>query len=148
MTFTLAAFCYIVALILSCFLIFFSILQVRAFYVLKLKQFDENTYIFLYILLNLIVLPDYISHVSLTLLFLCSGEWLTFLLNVPLVAYHVYRYKNRPSSDFYNAFTMLRSWNQDYALWEGVCKAVFYVVSFSYYLVCTDYAITNYCQKI
>ena len=96
MSFILAAFCYIVALILSCFLIFFSILQVRAFYVLKLKQFDENTYIFLYILLNLIVLPDYISHVSLTLLFLCSGEWLTFLLNVPLVAYHVYRYKTDP----------------------------------------------------
>lgn len=35
------------------------------------------------------VLPEMIAHAFLTLLFLLFGQWLAFLLNVPLVAFNV-----------------------------------------------------------
>jgi hypothetical protein len=39
-----------------------------------------------------LVLPEYLMHGLLTLLFLSAGEWVTFLFNCPLLSYHVNRY--------------------------------------------------------
>ena len=41
--------------------------------------------------LNLFVYPEIVAHGVLTFLFLITGNWLPFLLNVPLVLWHVYR---------------------------------------------------------
>ena len=38
-----------------------------------------------------LVLPEYGVHLGVTLMLLVCGFWFTFLFNVPLVAYHVWR---------------------------------------------------------
>jgi len=40
-----------------------------------------------------LVLPEYAVHMFYVFLFIWSGEWITVLLNLPLIAYNVYRYK-------------------------------------------------------
>lgn len=41
---------------------------------------------------NYIVLPEYATHAILTAGFLVTGNWLEFVINVPLVGYHIHRY--------------------------------------------------------
>ena len=133
MAFTLAAFCYIVALILSFHLLLLAFSQVIAFEELK----SEKNPIVLCKKLNPLVVPEYVAHAGLTLLFLCSGRWHTFLLNVPLVVYHVFRYKNRPvvpSPGLYDPNTIMNPRDLNYAYKEGIFKLVFYLVSIFYYL--------------
>ena len=38
------------------------------------------------------MLPEYILHVLVNVLFLFAGEWFTILLNLPLIAYHIHRF--------------------------------------------------------
>ena len=149
MAFTFATFCYIIATILSCFPLFFAIFKITAFDELKSKQLksEYKNPIDLCSILNSLVLPEYITHFSLTLLFLCSGEWLTFLLNLPLLAYHVKRYKNRPIMSrpgLYDPTTIMNTCNLNYAFREGIYKAVFYLASFFYYLIGMVYVLANY----
>ena len=149
MTFAFAAFFYLVALILSCFLIFFALLQVTAFYLLKFCLFDQTKQIFLCKQLNPFVLTEYITHAILTLLFLCSGEWHCFLLNVPLVAYHVFRYSNRPvmsEPGLYDSNTIMNPGNLvlEYASQEVIYKAIFYYISFKYYVLFSLIFTKNY----
>ena len=67
------------SIVIICYLILFVILQVPAFG--KLNTSTDSDLQDLCESLNLLVLPEYITHASLTLLFLCSGSWFTFLLN-------------------------------------------------------------------
>ena len=135
MAFTFAAYCYIAALILSLHLLLLAFYQVVVFSELRSEK-------------NPIVLSEYIIHASLTLLFLCSGSWFTCLLNVPLVAHHVLRYKNRPVVPRNGLF----KWtpitypprNLNYASNEGICKFVLYLFSIFYYLFDAFLAIANY----
>ena len=151
MAFTFATFCYIIATILSCFPLFFAIFKITAFDELKSKQLksEYKNPIDLCSILNSLVLPEYITHFSLTLLFLCSGEWLTFFFNVPLVVYHVKKYKNRSIMSrpgLYNPTRIMNKRNLKYAFKEEICKAVFYFLSFIYYLVRMYCALYNHKQ--
>ncbi|KAG1934451.1 protein cornichon [Pimephales promelas] len=89
MAFTFAAFCYMLALLLTAALIFFAIWHIIAFDELKTdykNPIDQcNT-------LNPLVLPEYLIHVFFCVMFLCAAEWLTLGLNMPLLAYHVWRW--------------------------------------------------------
>lgn len=38
-----------------------------------------------------LVLPEYGIHLVIVLMLLGCGYWFTFLFNVPLLAYHIYR---------------------------------------------------------
>lgn len=38
-----------------------------------------------------LVLPEYLLHLLINLLFLLSGEWFSLLINVPLIIYHIHR---------------------------------------------------------
>ena len=134
MAFTFAAYCYIAALILSLHLLLLAFYQVVVFYELRSEK-------------NPIVLSEYIIHASLTLLFLCSGSWFTCLLNVPLVAHHVFRYMNRPvvpSPGLFEWTPTMNTSNLNYASNEGVCKFVLYLISIFYYLFDCFIAIANY----
>merc|ERR1712037_1058507 len=91
MAFTFAAFSYIVALIVDAFLIFFAIFHIIAFDELKT---DYKNPIDQCNSLNPLVLPEYILHVLVNVLFLVAGEWFSILLNLPLIAYHIHRYLN------------------------------------------------------
>ena len=96
---------YVVALIVDAFLLFLSSIhvsdkQVQSSYrlqsSLQLITFDElmtehKNPIDQCASLNPLVLPEYFLHMLSTILFLCVGEWFTFFVNLPLLAYHVYR---------------------------------------------------------
>lgn len=38
-----------------------------------------------------LVLPEYLIHFFFCVMFCCAAEWLTLCLNLPLLAYHVWR---------------------------------------------------------
>ena len=44
------------------------------------------------IMLLQLVLPEYLLHGLCVFLFLLAAEWLSVIINAPLVAYHVNRY--------------------------------------------------------
>ncbi|KAI5752126.1 hypothetical protein M8J77_014068 [Diaphorina citri] len=88
MVFSFAAFSYIVALILDAFLIFFAIFHVIAFDELKV---DYKNPIDQCNSLNPLVLPEYLAHAIFNTLFLLCGEFVSFLINLPLLVYHINR---------------------------------------------------------
>ncbi|EHB17706.1 cornichon-like protein [Heterocephalus glaber] len=88
MAFIFTPFCYMVALLLTAALILFTIWHIVVFDELKSdykNPIDQcNT-------LNPLVLPKYLIHAFFCVMFLCAAEWLTLGLNMPLLAYHIWR---------------------------------------------------------
>ncbi len=39
-----------------------------------------------------LILPEYGIHVLITVLLLVCGYWFTFIFNIPLLAYHIWRF--------------------------------------------------------
>ncbi|KAF1426095.1 hypothetical protein FQV22_0010252, partial [Spheniscus magellanicus] len=108
----------------SCVLNFFFFLKKRS----KLL-----TRIFLFQL----VLPEYLIHAFFCVMFLCAAEWLTLGLNMPLLAYHIWRYMSRPvmsGPGLYDPTTIMNADILAYCQKEGWCKLAFYLLSFFYYL--------------
>ncbi|GLH14536.1 Protein cornichon [Gryllus bimaculatus] len=94
MAFNFPAFTYIVALIIDVCLIFFAIFHVIAFDELKT---DYKNPIDQCNSLNPLVVPEYLLHLLFNILFIASGEWFSLCLNIPLIAYHIKRYRSRPN---------------------------------------------------
>lgn len=87
--------------------------------------------------LNRLVLPEYGVHLGVTLMLLVCGFWFTFLFNVPLVAYHVWRYTQRPAMTgpgLYDPTEVMNRSQLNLHTREGFMKVGFYVVSFLVYL--------------
>lgn len=40
---------------------------------------------------NRLVIPEYVTHGCLVFIFLISGHWFEFLINLPILGYHIYR---------------------------------------------------------
>jgi len=80
--------------------------------------------------LNQFVLPEMIAHTAFTMLFLLCGQWFTFLLNVPLVAYNVLKLQNK--NHMYDATEIFRTLSGHKR--ECFVKLGFYLLSFFYYL--------------
>ncbi|XP_048393965.1 protein cornichon homolog 1 isoform X1 [Stegostoma tigrinum] len=134
MAFTFAAFCYMLALLLTAALIFFAIWHIIAFDELKTdykNPIDQcNT-------LNPLVLPEYLIHAFFCVMFLCATEWLTLGVNMPLLGYHIWRYMTRPIMSvpgLYDPTTIMNADILAYCQKEGWCKLAFYLLSFFYYL--------------
>jgi len=141
MAFTFAAFCYILALIVAAGLIFLVIFHIIAFDELKT---DYKNPIDQCATLNPLVLPEYLLHLFCNILFLISFQWFTLLLNMPLLAYHVYRWMHRPiMSGFglYDPTSIMHSGELSRAQREGWIKLAFYVLSFFYYLYSMIYVL-------
>ncbi|KAF7201284.1 protein cornichon homolog 1 isoform X2 [Nothobranchius furzeri] len=143
MAFTFAAFCYMLALLLTAALIFFAIWHIIAFDELKTdykNPIDQcNT-------LNPLVLPEYLIHFFFCVMFLCATEWLTLTLNLPLLAYHVWRYTSRPvmsGPGLYDPTTIMNADILAYCQKEGWCKLAFYLLSFFYYLYGMIYVLVS-----
>uniref|UniRef100_A0A8C1PAF9 Cornichon family AMPA receptor auxiliary protein 1 n=1 Tax=Cyprinus carpio TaxID=7962 RepID=A0A8C1PAF9_CYPCA len=84
-----------------------------------------------------LVLPEYLIHVFFCVMFLCATEWLTLGLNIPLLAYHIWRYMSRPvmsGPGLYDPTTIMNADILAYCQKEGWCKLAFYLLSFFYYL--------------
>lgn len=134
MAFSFPVFAYIVALLFDAFLIFFAIFHVVAFdelvtdYKNPIDQCNS---------LNPLVLPEYAIHILFNILFLLSGQWLALILNLPLIAYHINRYRSRPVmsvSGLYDPTTIMNGDALTKCQREGWFKLAFYLVSFFYYL--------------
>ncbi|XP_022901903.1 protein cornichon isoform X1 [Onthophagus taurus] len=134
MAFNFSAFAYIIALIVDAFLIFFSLFHVIAFDELKT---DYKNPIDQCNSLNPLVLPEYILHMFFNILFAASGEWFSLFLNIPLVAYHINRYRTRPVMSGPGLYDPTNIMNADVLTRcqrEGWIKLAFYLLSFFYYL--------------
>lgn len=134
MAFGFAAICYIIALILTAFLIFFVIFHIIAFDELKT---DYKNPIDQCNSLNPLVIPEYGMHCLCTLLFLFAGEWFSVLFNVPLLAYHINRYIGRPvisGFGLYDPTSIMNAGELNRAQKEGWIKLAFYLISFFYYI--------------
>lgn len=134
MAFNFAAFSYIVALIGDAFLIFFAIFHVITFDELKTgykNPIDQCNN------LNPLVLPEYLLHMTINILFLLSGQYFSLLINIPLMAYHVWRYINRPvmsENGLYDPTSIMNAYDLSVYQREGWVKLAFYLLSFFYYL--------------
>ncbi|KAF1451550.1 hypothetical protein FQV21_0001112, partial [Spheniscus demersus] len=108
------------------------VLNIFFFFFLK-KRSKLLTRIFLFQL----VLPEYLIHAFFCVMFLCAAEWLTLGLNMPLLAYHIWRYMSRPvmsGPGLYDPTTIMNADILAYCQKEGWCKLAFYLLSFFYYL--------------
>ncbi|GAB6018525.1 hypothetical protein CHUAL_000221 [Chamberlinius hualienensis] len=134
MALTFAAVSYIISIIVDAFLIFFSIFHIIAIDELKT---DYKNPIDQCNSLNPLVLPEYALHICLNLLFIFAQEWLTVLINAPLIAYHINRYRKRPlmsGHGLYDPTTIMNADELNKAQREGWIKLAFYLLSFFYYL--------------
>jgi len=80
--------------------------------------------------LNQFVLPEMLAHAALTVLFLLCGQWLTFLLNLPLIAYNANKVNQK--NHMYDATEIFRTLSGHKR--ECFFKLGFYLLSFFYYL--------------
>ncbi|XP_053695568.1 protein cornichon [Sabethes cyaneus] len=138
-----SAFSYIVALIIDAFLIFFSIFHVIAFDELKT---DYKNPIDQCNSLNPLVLPEYAMHALFNILFLFAGEWFALIVNMPLIAYNIWRYKNRPVMTRPGLYDPTSIMNADVLARcqrEGWIKLAVYLLSFFYYLYGMIYSLIS-----
>ncbi|XP_063719357.1 protein cornichon homolog 1-like [Symsagittifera roscoffensis] len=141
MAFTFAALAYLLALILACVLLFFAIYQIIA--VDELKT-DYKNPIEQCNSLNPLVLPEYGILIFYNLLFLLAGDVVTFALNLPMIAYNIYRYANRPMIGGYGIYdptTIMNTSQLSLIMKEGWIKMAFFLVSFFFYLYCLIYTL-------
>ncbi|KAF4526968.1 hypothetical protein B566_EDAN014346 [Ephemera danica] len=83
------------------------------------------------------VIPEYLLHLAFNLLFLFSQEWFSLCLNIPLIAYHFYRYRSRPvmsGPGLYDPTSIMNADVLSRCQREGWVKLAFYLLSFFYYL--------------
>ncbi|XP_060246663.1 protein cornichon homolog 1 isoform X1 [Meriones unguiculatus] len=159
MAFTFAAFCYMLALLLTAALIFFAIWHIIAFDELKtdyknpidqcntLNPTVEKVKKIKRVKIALkLVLPEYLIHAFFCVMFLCAAEWLTLGLNMPLLAYHIWRYMSRPvmsGPGLYDPTTIMNADILAYCQKEGWCKLAFYLLAFFYYLYGMIYVLVS-----
>uniref|UniRef100_A0A8C5R7H8 Cornichon family member 1 n=1 Tax=Leptobrachium leishanense TaxID=445787 RepID=A0A8C5R7H8_9ANUR len=96
--------------------------------------------------LNPLVLPEYLIHAFFCVMFLCAAEWLTLSLNMPLLAYHIWRYTSRPvmsGPGLYDPTTIMNADILAFCQKEGWCKLAFYLLSFFYYLYGMIYVLVS-----
>ncbi|KAK2463154.1 hypothetical protein APHAL10511_004809 [Amanita phalloides] len=80
--------------------------------------------------LNQFVLPEYAVHAFLTLLFFLSGQWMAFLINLPLVVFNGYKVFGK--AHMYDATEIFRTLPAHKK--ESFIRLAFYLMSFFYYL--------------
>ncbi|OZC04976.1 cornichon protein, partial [Onchocerca flexuosa] len=96
--------------------------------------------------LNQLVLPEYLLHFILTFLFVLSFQLGGLCWNIPLIAYHIHRYIQRPimtGPGIYDPTTILNKDELQKALREGWIKLGFYLISFFYYLYSMIYTMVT-----
>lgn len=102
-----------------------------------------------------LVLPEYGIHIGVTIMLLVCGFWFTFIFNIPLLAYHIwrlavcvmstakgylhiiFRYTQRPAMSgpgLYDPTEVMNRSQLQLHTREGFMKVGFYVVSFLVYL--------------
>jgi len=134
---------WIVCVIAVLVLLFLMVYNLLAFDELK---HDHKNPIDVCDSINPYVRPEYIGHGVMTLLFLLTGNWLCFLINAGLVAYHIYRYWHRPSMQkpgIYDPTEMFDHNNMKKHTIESGLKLAFYMLTFFFYLYRMMYSLLS-----
>ena len=87
--------------------------------------------------LNPLIIPEYATHILINVLFLLAGEWLTLILNIPLIIYHINKFRTRPvmrELGIYDPTSIMNAQTLNLAQREGWIKLGFYMITFFYYL--------------
>lgn len=58
-----------------------------------------------------LVLPEYLIHFFFCVMFFCAAEWLTLCLNLPLLAYHVWRWVSRINKSIVSLQCLVHHYN-------------------------------------
>ena len=134
---------YIAALIGDAGLIFLSIHHVIAVDELKTDFKNPITHCKV---MNPLLLTEYAVHLVMTLIFLLVGEWVTVLINLPLLGYNVnkiyHAYTKSPPkkslfsriSGIYDPTTIMNSDQLSRATREGWIKLFFNLFAFFFYI--------------
>ncbi|CAK9301991.1 unnamed protein product [Gordionus sp. m RMFG-2023] len=96
--------------------------------------------------LNPLILPEYILHAFMSFFLLIAGHWILFLLNIPIIGYNIFRYKNRPLMScpgIHDPTNVLNSNYLKYAQIEGWSKLGFQIFVFFIYLYCLIYYLVS-----
>ena len=78
-------------------------------------------------------------HIFINLLFLIAGEWLTLFFNMPLITYHINKFRTRPMMNGYGIYdptSIMKIRTLHLLKREGWIKLGFYLITFFYYLYC------------
>ncbi|KAJ1955681.1 hypothetical protein EC988_001749 [Linderina pennispora] len=124
---TYTALIYILALILAGILLFGAV-----YFVIMLTDLecDYINPIDLANNLNMYVMPEMGTQFALFFVFLLIGEWISMLLNLPLVAWNAVKVVN--NRQFYDATEVFRTLGKHKR--ENFVKVAFYLLCFFYYL--------------
>ena len=85
------------------------------------------------------MLPFFFFHAFFCVLFLYAAEWFTLGLNMPLLAYHIWKYMSRPvmsGPGLYDPTTIMNADILAYCRKEGWCKLASYLLTFFLLPVC------------
>uniref|UniRef100_A0A4W2EL90 Cornichon family AMPA receptor auxiliary protein 1 n=1 Tax=Bos indicus x Bos taurus TaxID=30522 RepID=A0A4W2EL90_BOBOX len=75
-------------------------------------------------------------HAFFCVLFLYVAEWFTLGVNMPLLAYHIWKYMSRPvmsGPGLYDPTTIVNADILAYCQKKGWCKLAFYLLAFFFY---------------
>lgn len=76
-------------------------------------------------------------HIIFVFLILLGGDFITVAINIPLIAYHAYKFIKRPIMSglgVYDPTTVMNGDILNANIKEGWIKLGFYMISFFYYL--------------
>jgi protein cornichon len=85
------------------------------------------------------ILPEYGVHIFINVLFLIGAQWSTLLINMPLIVYHLNKFRTRRvigGFGIYDPTTIMNAQTLRLAQREGWIKLGFYIVTFCYYIYC------------
>merc|ERR1711879_101534 len=122
--------CYVVSLVIDIILIFLSTISVVEFDEIRTSKknpIEQCEF------LNPLVLPEYSLHAGICLIFLHVSDWISCVLNIALLAYHIHRYWSRPVMScpgLYDPTSILDIKNIRRCQIEGWSKLAFYIFLF------------------
>eukprot|EP01116_Phalansterium_solitarium_P007464 TRINITY_DN20151_c0_g1_i1.p1 TRINITY_DN20151_c0_g1~~TRINITY_DN20151_c0_g1_i1.p1 ORF type:complete len:137 (-),score=4.76 TRINITY_DN20151_c0_g1_i1:103-513(-) len=120
-------FFYMVTLIVDCVFVFGNVYFLALYSDL---ESDHTNPIDMCKQVNAYSMPEMIGHAVFTVLFLLTGNYYLFLLNLPLLAWHAYRFQKRQHRiDPTQVFRVL-----GFETKVLYCKLAFYMVCFCVYL--------------
>eukprot|EP00049_Salpingoeca_infusionum_P011403 m.198345 g.198345 ORF g.198345 m.198345 type:complete len:142 (-) comp14921_c0_seq1:296-721(-) len=131
---------WLLALVVDLCLLFFMVFSLLALEEVRTDGRNPNDFAKS---LNPYILPEYGVHAVITVLFLLTGNYWSFLVNLCLTGYHIYRYqtRGRKGPGIYEPTEMMSRRVMNAANIECAVKLGFYMLTFFYYLYRTMYAL-------
>lgn len=88
--------------------------------------------------LNKWVIPETIAHGVITVLLLITFHWILFIINLPMIAWQIYKITSVPSGNFgvYDPTEIHNRGNLRKHMRDSMIRLAFYLIFFFIYLYC------------